>query len=72
MGENKGGGRAVTEGTFGVKWEFSVCLNMLSSMTKAMLTPFFHRIQTWALEEARRRLEVEGILEDPFPEGEKK
>lgn len=26
------------------------------------------RIQTWALEEARRRLEVEGILEDPFPE----
>ncbi|KAI6368936.1 hypothetical protein MCOR25_004540 [Pyricularia grisea] len=25
-------------------------------------------IQTWALEEARRRLEVEGILEDPFPE----
>jgi len=26
------------------------------------------RIQTWALEEARRRLEAEGILEDPFPE----
>ncbi|KAJ2892591.1 NADH:ubiquinone oxidoreductase 11.6kD subunit [Zalerion maritima] len=24
-------------------------------------------IQTWALEEARRRLEKEGILEDPFP-----
>ena len=24
-------------------------------------------IQTWALEEARRRLEVEGILEDPEP-----
>jgi hypothetical protein len=23
------------------------------------------RIQTWALEEARRRLEKEGILEDP-------
>jgi hypothetical protein len=23
------------------------------------------RIQTWALEEARRRLEIEGILEDP-------
>jgi hypothetical protein len=22
-------------------------------------------IQTWALEEARRRLEAEGILEDP-------
>lgn len=25
-------------------------------------------IQTWALEEARRRLEVEGVLEDPFPD----
>jgi hypothetical protein len=24
-----------------------------------------YSIQTWALEEARRRLEVEGILEDP-------
>ncbi|OAA62626.1 NADH:ubiquinone oxidoreductase subunit [Niveomyces insectorum RCEF 264] len=24
-------------------------------------------IQTWALEEARRRLEAEGILPDPFP-----
>ena len=31
-----------------------------------------YRIQTWALEEARRRLEAEGILEDPFPEGSKK
>lgn len=30
------------------------------------------RIQTWALEEARRRLEVEGILPDPQPKGEKK
>jgi hypothetical protein len=24
-----------------------------------------HSIQTWALEEARRRLEAEGILPDP-------
>jgi histone H3/H4 len=24
-----------------------------------------YRIQTWALEEARRRLEVEGILKEP-------
>jgi len=24
-----------------------------------------YRIQTWALEEARRRLEAEGILPDP-------
>jgi hypothetical protein len=30
-----------------------------------------YRIQTWALEEARRRLEKEGILEDPFPDGGK-
>ncbi|KAK3316363.1 ESSS subunit of NADH:ubiquinone oxidoreductase-domain-containing protein [Apodospora peruviana] len=28
-------------------------------------------IQTWALEEARRRLEAEGILEDPHPEVKK-
>ena len=28
---------------------------------------FLCRIQTWALEEARRRLEAEGILEDPSP-----
>jgi hypothetical protein len=33
---------------------------------EAWLTlPAFSRIQTWALEEARRRLESEGILEDP-------
>lgn len=25
----------------------------------------YSRIQTWALEEARRRLEAEGVLEDP-------
>lgn len=30
--------------------------------------PRFCRLDTWALEEARRRLEKEGILEDPFPE----
>lgn len=29
-------------------------------------SPF--RIQTWALEEARRRLEIEGILPDPDDE----
>ncbi|KAK8069330.1 hypothetical protein PG994_005946 [Apiospora phragmitis] len=28
-------------------------------------TDSFYSIQTWALEEARRRLEAEGILEDP-------
>ena len=26
-----------------------------------------YSIQTWALEEARRRLEIEGILPDPSP-----
>jgi hypothetical protein len=26
---------------------------------------WFDRIQTWALEEARRRLEAEGILKEP-------
>ena len=26
------------------------------------------RLDTWALEEARRRLEKEGILADPFPD----
>jgi hypothetical protein len=29
------------------------------------IVDFGHSIQTWALEEARRRLEAEGILEDP-------
>lgn len=28
-------------------------------------TNYDYSIQTWALEEARRRLEAEGILEDP-------
>lgn len=32
-------------------------------LTLISLTAF--RIQTWALEEARRRLEAEGILPDP-------
>jgi hypothetical protein len=26
---------------------------------------FWHSVSTWALEEARRRLEAEGILPDP-------
>lgn len=30
-----------------------------------------YRIQTWALEEARRRLEAEGILPDPDDEVKK-
>ena len=39
--------------------------------TKADLAFLNSRIQTWALEEARRRLEAEGILEDPNPGGPK-
>ena len=31
-----------------------------------------NRIQTWALEEARRRLEAEGILPDPQVKSVKK
>lgn len=29
-------------------------------------------VSTWALEEARRRLEAEGVLADPSPSQEKK
>ena len=40
--------------------------SMLSGKHKVvLLTHGNHSIQTWALEEARRRLEKEGILEDP-------
>jgi hypothetical protein len=35
-------------------------------LTRKLLCDFI-RIQTWALEEARRRLEIEGILDDPSP-----
>lgn len=39
---------------------------MLSGRYRAVLLMYENRrIQTWALEEARRRLEKEGILEDP-------
>lgn len=34
-------------------------------LRKASNMRVLHRIQTWALEEARRRLEKEGILDDP-------
>lgn len=36
----------------------------LHTYNESLLTPT-NRIQTWALEEARRRLEVEGILKEP-------
>ena len=36
-----------------------------------LLTISEYRIQTWALEEARRRLEAEGILPDPDNEAKK-
>ncbi len=45
-----------------------VTLGLLSDRNQgggeAMLIDMYS-IQTWALEEARRRLEAEGILEDP-------
>lgn len=41
-----------------------------SAATFAQITDVpSYRIQTWALEEARRRLEAEGILPDPDDEG---
>lgn len=39
----------------------------LNNQWVLMILTMCLRIQTWALEEARRRLEIEGILEDPFP-----
>lgn len=36
-----------------------------SGETVGLIRVVCYRIQTWALEEARRRLEKEGILEDP-------
>ena len=41
------------------------------SVKSAALTVGRDRIQTWALEEARRRLEAEGILPDPDDEPKK-
>lgn len=65
--------KSCDRGDTGVRRERSICLNDVEPDDEnKKLTPVSHRIQTWALEEARRRLEVEGILEDPFPEGEKK
>jgi hypothetical protein len=39
-------------------------LDKVSSKLRGILTRE-NRIQTWALEEARRRLEAEGILAEP-------
>lgn len=43
--------------------ELSCCFIEIPEICAGANSPF--RIQTWALEEARRRLEAEGILEDP-------
>jgi hypothetical protein len=48
--------------------EFFHTCDIIGTMGVIVLT-WWRSIQTWALEEARRRLEKEGILEDPFPEG---
>ncbi|KAL8392885.1 hypothetical protein RB595_002903 [Gaeumannomyces hyphopodioides] len=52
-------------------WENIMWIGFFGSLavfTVAMAYKPDTSIQTWALEEARRRLEAEGILEDPFPE----
>jgi hypothetical protein len=45
---------------------FPVQLQKLADAETAFAVSF--RIQTWALEEARRRLEIEGILDEPSSE----
>ncbi|EFX01067.1 NADH:ubiquinone oxidoreductase subunit [Grosmannia clavigera kw1407] len=71
---------APTGWLFGVKpgdkyknegWEKPMFWGFCGSLVLfAAIVPFKpdSSIQTWALEEARRRLEAEGILADPFPE----
>ncbi|KAK3402241.1 NADH:ubiquinone oxidoreductase 11.6kD subunit [Sordaria brevicollis] len=52
-------------------WEIPFFYGMCGSFAVASVAYAFKpdtSIQTWALEEARRRLEAEGILEDPHPE----
>jgi hypothetical protein len=53
-------------------WESVAYWGLCGSIVLAVIGYGFKpdtSIQTWALEEARRRLEVEGILEDPEKEG---
>ncbi|EME89213.1 uncharacterized protein MYCFIDRAFT_126104 [Pseudocercospora fijiensis CIRAD86] len=45
-------------------WFYGFCGSMLFGVVGYCYKPDTS-IQTWALEEARRRLEAEGILEDP-------
>jgi len=52
-------------------WEMPFYIFYCGPFILAGIAMFFKpdtTIQTWALEEARRRLEKEGILEDPFPD----
>ncbi|KAK3342435.1 NADH:ubiquinone oxidoreductase 11.6kD subunit [Neurospora tetraspora] len=52
-------------------WEIPFFYGFCGSFAVATIAYAFKpdtSIQTWALEEARRRLEAEGILEDPQPE----
>lgn len=48
----------------GAIWE-TASTNLIVWKTTWLTLAACSRIQTWALEEARRRLEAEGILEDP-------
>ncbi|KAL1964670.1 hypothetical protein VTN77DRAFT_6696 [Rasamsonia byssochlamydoides] len=59
----KPGQKYVKEG-----WENIFYIGFIGSLVAAGVAYVFKpdtSIQTWALEEARRRLEAEGILEDP-------
>jgi len=59
----KPGQKYVKEG-----WENIFYFGFIGSLVVAGIAYVFKpdtSIQTWALEEARRRLEAEGILEDP-------
>lgn len=49
---------------------FKLTMHKVNGIGYSALTTS-NRIQTWALEEARRRLEAEGILPDPDDEAKK-
>lgn len=47
------------------KWKISLA-SLLRYFDRGTCTDFtIHSVSTWALEEARRRLEAEGVLPDP-------
>ncbi|CAH0052725.1 unnamed protein product [Clonostachys solani] len=56
----------------GWEWPMYIFCGALAAATVALAFKPDTTVSTWALEEARRRLEAEGILPDPYPNGEKK